>query len=137
MRKPGALCLLAVIPLFAACSHSSLQDQNLPLDQHLAKLGYRQGETVKSVPYWYVDGWQYLDKSHITLGQGPGPAYLVEFSSPCNNLDNGSRLSFSTTVGALTKLDRIVSIDFAGIREACLIGEMYRLERIPKEQNGT
>ncbi|SDP20754.1 DUF6491 family protein [Pseudomonas jinjuensis] len=134
MRKPRAFLLLMAIPLFTACSSSPPSDQ-LPLDQHLAKLGYRQGEAVQSIPYWNFDGWQYLDKSHITIGQGPGPVYLVEFSAPCNNLGNSNRISTSTTVGSLTKLDRIISVDFAGIPEPCLIGDLYKLERVPKAKS--
>jgi len=133
MRNLSGAVLLAAVSLLAACSNPSLHDDQLPLDQHLAKLGLRQGEQVKSIPVWDTRGWDYLDKSHITLGQTPGRRYLVAFSSPCNNLSFSNRLNISNTVGAVTTLDRIISIDSAGIPEPCLIGQLYRLERVPRE----
>ena len=99
--------------------------------RRLAELGYRQGETVKSIPVWETQGWEYLDKGHIVLGHAPGRRYLVAFSSPCDNLSFSNRLNIGSTVGAVTRLDRILSYDSSGIPEPCLIGELYRLERLP------
>ncbi|MDF3932596.1 DUF6491 family protein [Pseudomonas citronellolis] len=131
MLRLPLLPLLAALALLAGCAHSSLHDDELPLEAHLAKLGLRQGEAVKSIPVWDTQGWEYLDKGHIVLGQAPGRRYLVAFSSPCNNLSFSNRLNISNTVGAVTPLDRIVSVDSAGIPEPCLIGQLYRLERMP------
>jgi hypothetical protein len=104
----------------------------LPLEERLATLGYRQGEPVKSVWQIDIDGWQYLDKRHMVLGTGPGRTYLIEFSYPCRNLNFSNRIAYSTTVGTLTTLDKIVSIDSGGFPEHCLIGEIYRLEKVPR-----
>lgn len=133
MRNLSSAVLLAALSLLVACSQSSLHDDELPLDQHLAKLGLRQGDTVKSIPVWDTSGWQYIDKGHIVLGQSPGRRYLVAFSSPCNNLSFSNRLNISNTVGSVTTLDRIISVDSAGIPEPCLIGQLYQLERAPRE----
>ena len=133
MRGVHSAILLAAISLLTACSQSSLHDDELPLDQHLAKLGLRQGAAVKSIPVWDTGGWQYLDKGHIVLGQSPGQRYLVAFSSPCNNLAFSNRLNISNTAGAVTTLDRIISIDSAGIPEPCLIGRLYELEPVPRK----
>lgn len=131
MRNVRSAAMLAVAVLLAACSQSGLRNDELPLDQHLERLGYRQGETVKSIPVWETQGWEYLDKGHIVLGHAPGRRYLVAFSSPCDNLSFSNRLNIGSTVGAVTRLDRILSYDSSGIPEPCLIGELYRLERIP------
>lgn len=131
MRKTFSAVLLAAVSLLGACSQSGVRNDELPLDQHLARLGLRQGEGVKSIPAWETRGWEYLDKGHIVLGQAPGRRYLVAFSSPCSNLSLSNRLNISDTVGAVTTLDRIVSVDPAGIPEPCLIGRLYRLEPIP------
>ncbi|MFV3304000.1 DUF6491 family protein [Pseudomonas sp. NY15181] len=133
MRSVHGAILLAAISLLAACSHSSLHDDQLPLDQHLEKLGLRQGDAVKSIPVRDTEGWQYLDKGHIVLGQSPGRRYLVTFSAPCNNLGFSNRLNISNTVGSVTTLDRIISVDSAGIPEPCLIGQLHELERVPKK----
>lgn len=133
MRSVLGVILLATISLLTACSQSSLHDEELPLDRHLAKLGLRQGDAVKSIPVWNSAGWEYLDKGHIILGQSPGRRYLVAFSAPCNNLAFSNRLNISNTVGAVTTLDRIISVDSAGIPEPCLIGQLYELERMPRK----
>jgi len=137
MRKPKVFSILLVSSLvasmfLAACSQQALRDETLPLADRLAALGFRQGEPVKSVWQVDIDGWQYLDKSHMVLGTGPGRSYLVEFSYPCRNLNFSNLITYSTTVGSLTTLDKIVSTDSSGIPEYCLIGEIYRLEKVPK-----
>lgn len=126
----GAVTLLTL--LLGACAQSPARDENLPLEQRLASLGYRQGEVVDALQRFDIDGWQYLDKTHIILGDGPGRSYLVTFSRPCRNLNVSNGLGFSTTVGLLTRLDRIVSSDGSGFAEHCLIGELHRLEKVPK-----
>lgn len=137
MHKPKFFSILLVSFLLAsmllsACSQQALRDETLPLAERLAVLGFRQGEPVKSVWQVDIDGWQYLDKSHMVLGSGPGRSYLVEFSHPCRNLNFSNRIGYSTTVGSLTALDKIVSIDTGGFPEHCLIGEIYRLEKVPR-----
>ena len=137
MHKPKLFSILLVNSLLAsmlltACSQHGLRDETLPLEDRLAMLGYRQGEPVKSVWRVDIDGWQSLDKRHMVLGAGPGRSYLVEFSHPCRNLNFSNRIGYSTTVGSLTTLDKIVSIDSGGFPEHCLIGEIYRLEKVPR-----
>lgn len=137
MRKPKVFSILLVGSLvasmfLAACSQQALRDETLPLADRLAMLGFRQGEPVKSVWRVDIDGWQYLDKSHMVLGTGPGRSYLVEFSYPCRNLNFSNLITYSTTVDSLTTLDKIVSTDSSGFPEYCLIGEIYRLEKVPK-----
>ncbi|MGE8498334.1 MAG: DUF6491 family protein [Pseudomonas sp.] len=125
----SVLCLAAVL---SACGHSPVRDDSLPLDEHLSKLGYRQGEAVESVQRFDIDGWQYLDKQHIIFGHGPRRSYLLKFSRPCRNLSFSNTLGFSTTVGVLTRLDKVVSTDGGGFPEYCLIEEIHRLEKVPR-----
>ena len=129
----GRTCTaLLMAVLLAGCSHTGQRDDDLPLPERLAKMGYRQGEAVDAIQSYRVDGWQYLDKTHILLDDGPGRAHLVTFSRPCRNLNFSNTLGFSTTVGSLTRLDRIVSRDSSGFPEHCQIGELHRLEKVPK-----
>lgn len=86
-------------------------------------------ESVWSVD---LDGWQYLDKQHLLLGQGPGRTYLLTFSRPCNNLHFSNTLGFTTTVGVLTRLDSVVSRDSSGFPEHCPVGDIHRLEKIAR-----
>ncbi|MDH1265081.1 DUF6491 family protein [Pseudomonas sp. GD03944] len=128
-RYGSALCLATVL---SACGHSPARDEGLPLDEHLSRLGYRQAEAVESVQRFDIDGWQYLDKQHIVVGHGPGRSYLLTFSRPCRNLSFSNTLGFSTTVGVLTRLDRVVSTDGSGFPEYCLIETIHRLEKVPR-----
>ncbi|QLF94515.1 hypothetical protein HW090_15450 [Pseudomonas sp. ABC1] len=133
MRGPGSVVFFALFALLGACGTSVIRDESLPLEERLARLDYRQGKVLDSIQRYDIDGWQYLDKSHLILGGGPRGAYLIEFSSPCRNLAFSNRIGYSTTVGALSRLDRIVSSDGSGFPEHCLIGNIYRLERIDKK----
>jgi methenyltetrahydromethanopterin cyclohydrolase len=130
--KAGALG--AALVLLAACAQQPRND-TLPLDEHLAKLGYRQGEPVRSILGFDINGWEYLDKRHITLGSGPGRKYLIEFRQPCNNLGFGNQIGYSSTAGSLTRLDKVVSTDSSGFPEHCLIEDMYRLEKVEKPES--
>lgn len=132
MKRCGYVALLVAGFALVACSQSPTRDESLPLPERLAHLGYQQGEPVNSIQGYRIDGWQYVDKTHIILDDGPGRAHLVTFSRPCRNLNFSNTLGFSTTVGTLTRLDRIVSSDSSGFPEHCLIGELHRLERVPK-----
>ncbi|WP_437883575.1 DUF6491 family protein [Pseudomonas sp. LRF_L74] len=131
MKKAIVTATLAL--LLAGCAGAPKLDESAPLDERLARLGYRQAEAVDQVQRFDIDGWQYLDKQHIVLGQGVGRAYLISFSRPCRNLAFSNTLGYSTTVGNLTKLDRIVSTDGSGFPEHCLVGEMHRLEKVAKK----
>lgn len=135
MHTFKAVCLLAAA-LLLACAQSPVRDESRSLDERLAGLGYRQGEPVDSILQYDIDGWEYLDPHHIVLGHRPGRAYLVELSSPCRNLAFGSPLGYSTTVGSLTKLDKIITTDVGGFPEHCLIRDIHRLERLEKATDG-
>jgi len=126
------VCLWCLGVLLAGCGQHARYDESLPLDQRLAALGYQRGEAVRSIGSVDLDGWQYLDKQHLLLGRGPGRAYLLTFSRPCNNLHFSNTLGFTTTVGVLTRLDRVVSRDSSGFPEHCLIEQIHRLDRMPK-----
>ena len=129
MNKLHAVGLLAAA-LLLGCAQSPGRDESLPLDERLARLGYRQAEPADSILHYDIDGWEYLDPHHIVLGHGPGRVYLVEFSNPCRNLAFGSPLGYSATLGSLTKLDKITTTDAGGFPEHCLIRDIHRLERV-------
>lgn len=129
--------LKRLIPILAyslliACGQTPLRDQSLPLDQHLAQLGYRQGEPLREVLIFNINGWEYLDKSHMALRTGPSRAVLVEFTRPCRNLAFSNTIGYSSINGSLSKRDKVVSGDGSGFIEHCLIEEIYRLEKVEK-----
>lgn len=123
---------VALLGLLAGCASGPRNDQ-LPLDEHLAKLGLRQGETVQAISRYDIGGWEYLDKRHISVGRAPGRRYLVEFTRPCDRLGFSSIIGFSSTVGQLTRMDHITVTDMGDIPQTCQIESLYRLEKVEKK----
>lgn len=126
--------LILVVALLAGCASSErVRNAELPLDQHLAKLGLSQGAPVDSVTRYDIDDWDYLDKRHIVLGRAPGRRYLLEFTRDCDRLDFSSTIGYSSTVGLLTHLDHITVFDgMGGVPQTCQIEKLYQLERLDK-----
>jgi hypothetical protein len=131
MNRLKILGLSVLLGLLAACAGQPYRDESLPLEERLAALGFRQGEAVDSIPRFNINGWQYLDNRHITLDSGVGRTFLIVFTTPCYNLNANNRIGYSTTGGSLTRLDKIISTD-NGMPQACLISDIYRLEKLSK-----
>lgn len=134
MNPLKILGLSVLLCLLAACARQPYLDESLPLEDRLAQLGLRQGEAVDSILGFNINGWQYLDSHHITLDSGVGRNFLIVFTNPCYNLKANNRIGYSTTGGSLTRLDKIISVD-NGMPQACLVGDIYRLEKIAKPAN--
>ena len=131
MKLPALMC--AVLILAGCASSERVRDAQLPLDQHLAKLGLSQGEAVESITRYDIDDWDYLDKRHIVLGRSPGQRYLLEFTRDCDRLDFSSAIGYSSTVGLLTPLDHIRVFDgMGGVPQICQIEKLYKLQRLEK-----
>ncbi len=131
MKSTLALC--ALLTLGGCASSEQVRDAQLPLDQHLAKLGLVQGEPQDSISRFEIDDWDYLDKRHIVLGRAPGRRYLLEFSRDCDRLDFSSSIGYSSTVGLLTHLDHVTVFDgMGGVPQICQIDKLYKLERVEK-----
>lgn len=131
MKLPALMC--AVLILAGCASSESVRDAQLPLDQHLAKLGLSQGEAVESITRYDIDDWDYLDKRHIVLGRSPGQRYLLEFTRDCDRLDFSSAIGYSSTVGLLTSLDHIRVFDgMGGVPQICQVEKLYKLQRLEK-----
>jgi len=125
MNPLKILGLSVLLCLLAACARQPYLDESLPLEDRLAQLGLRQGEAVDSI----------LEVApHITLDSGVGRNFLIAFTNPCYNLKANNRIGYSTTGGSLTRLDKIISVD-NGMPQACLVGDIYRLEKIAKPAN--
>jgi hypothetical protein len=97
------------------------------LDGKLKRLGYSQGEPIRTILGFDLAGWNYLDHSHIALGTGLGRAYLIEFAQPCSNLRAENRIGYTSRAAGLRAGDIIVSNAPAGSTERCTIGELYKL----------
>lgn len=128
-----ASMLGAVMVMMAGCATTAPEGETT--EEHLARLGYRQGEALESIRRYDISGWGYIDRQHITLNGGPRRTYLISFRRPCNNLAFDNTLAYSTTAGSLTRLDRITSVSTGGFSEHCLIDRIYRLEKVDESQD--
>lgn len=101
------------------------------LDQLLAAKGYQQGQPVKSIHNYQVTDWAYLDDQHLVLSTTPARNYLITLASPCVGLAFAPAIGFSSTVGDLTPLDKLV-LQGDAVKTPCPIRQINQLNRINK-----
>jgi hypothetical protein len=103
-------------------------DEIPTLEARLSKLGYTQGEPLKSINDYHVDGWNYIDDKHVMIYTGVSRRALLTLLSDCLELSSVERISFSTTVNKVTKFDKIVVHGASGMRRDCQISEIHQLD---------
>jgi hypothetical protein len=129
--KPMMKTLLAVVPvlILAACAGSQ---EELTLAQKLEQKHYRLGEPVERIRDYRVSGWNSVDDEHLIIHAGPSESYLLTLRTPCHNLRSAEHIAFSTTVGSLTRLDKVIVRSRPdGFTEHCWIEAMHALQRLP------
>lgn len=125
------LSLLALVGVLSACGGTP--DQELTLDQKLDKRKYTLGKTVDRVQDYRISGWNSMDDRHVIIHTSPTRSYLVTLRSPCRNLDTAETLAFSTTVGSLTRHDKLlVRSSSMGYTEQCFIDMLQELDKVPQ-----
>ena len=128
LSKP-ALSIVALAFGIAACA--SNPDQELTLDQKLAKHNYTLGKPVDRVEDYRIMGFNSLDDFHVIILSSPTRSYLVTTRMRCYNLDTAENLAFSTTVGSLTDNDKlIVRSGSSGYTEQCYISSLMELNKM-------
>ena len=108
------------------------EDDNSALQQRLDRLGFQPGEVVDRVPNFRVNGWNYLDDSHVMIHGGPSRRFLIELRSRCQGLSTSQSIGFSATASQLTRFDNLVVRGPGGRPQSCPIGEIREL--IPKQE---
>lgn len=123
------LALLLLVCGLEACGGTP--DGELSLDQQLAKKKYTLGKTVDRVHDYSISGWNSVDDRHVIIHTSPTRSYLVTLRSPCRNLDTAETLAFSTTVGNLTRHDKLlVRSSSMGYTEQCFIDTLQELDKV-------
>jgi hypothetical protein len=100
------------------------------LQQRLQKLGYTVGDSVEQVRDYRVDGWNYIDDKNIMIYAGPSKRFLITTQIPCNDLGSAENIGFSSTVGNVTKFDKLIVRGPGGIVQNCPIERIRALEKI-------
>lgn len=103
------------------------------LQQQLAKRGYTQGETVRDIQNYRLNGWNYVDSRHLIIDTGPSDRYLVTLRVSCHELSSTQDIGFTSTAGKLTRFDSVLLRDSSGMRRDCPIEELQRLQKASAE----
>lgn len=120
--------LMSVAALFSlvACASGNAK---LSFEEQLAKRDYRQGEEVKEVHNYRINGWNYLDEKHVIFNAGPGRDYLLALKIRCIDLRSADTLGFTSTNTRLSRFDKVVVATETGER-SCPIDKIYELDKI-------
>lgn len=130
---PKTLGLLATMALLSACAQQPVAPEKT-LPEILAAKGYAIGEPLQEIKDYKINGWNSLDSSHLILNSGPSTDYLITLQAPCIGLmSNPEQLSFTTTVGNLTTLDKVVISDMA-VPSHCPIKKIETLKRVKNDK---
>ncbi|MET0379836.1 MAG: DUF6491 family protein [Spongiibacteraceae bacterium] len=99
------------------------------LTEKLEKYKYQQGEPVDYINNYELDGWNYIDRTHIVIHTGPSRDYLVTVMTPCNDLSTAENIAFTTTTSKLTKFDKLMVRGAGGIVQHCPITQINTLKK--------
>lgn len=103
------------------------------MDQQLEKRKYTLGKTVDRIEDYRISGWNSMDDRHVIIHTSPTRSYLITLSSPCRNLLSAENLAFSTTVGSLTRHDKLlVRSSATAYTEQCYIDMLQELDKVSK-----
>ena len=105
------------------------------LQEKLTRFGYAPGPVVDKVENYRVDGWNYLDDTHIMIYAGPSRRYMIELMSTCYDLSTVEHIAFTSTVHELTKFDKLIvrGPGAGGMRQDCPIKEIRELTPLKKK----
>ncbi len=117
--------------LLAACAGPGSGEPPLTLEQRLQSSGLRQGESVSVIRGFRLSSWTYLDETHIQVSSAIGDDYLITFHMPCWGLQTADAIAHTSTVGALSRHDRILARS-ASMPVNCSIRDIHALEPISK-----
>lgn len=113
-----------------ACAANPAQPQTL--EEKLAEKGYQMGEQVRRIQNYRLNGWSYVDRKHVIMNAGVSDHYLVSLRSPCIDLQSAIDIGFTTTIGSLTKNDKLIVRAPGNFNDTCMIDSLQALKKIEK-----
>ncbi len=116
--------------MLAGCSTTGAPEQQDRVAAVLEELNVTQGEPVRSVTEFRIDGWRAIDDRHLILTAGRHDHYLVELAGVCPELRSAFRIGLESRTGSLTRLDSILVRSMHSLIDTCQIREIYRLDDI-------
>ena len=136
MNKLFRNIIAGVIVLLVAGACATESAEPVPLEERLAKRGFTIGEQVKRIKEYRINGWNSVDRYNVIMNVGASQNYLVTVRSPCEGLRSAEHLAFSTTVGDLTDMDKLVVRGSGRYLEQCYIDAIHALKKIEKPDEG-
>lgn len=133
LNRTMAAALVAALAAFVAGCASTGEPASL--EARLAERGYVLGKTVDRIRQYRLNGWNYLDRTHVIIHTGPSRRQLVTLRNTCNNLGSVEVLAFTTTTGDLTRFDKAIIRGSGGIREECVIESIHELDKLPDKSD--
>ncbi|SER06554.1 hypothetical protein SAMN04488038_11520 [Solimonas aquatica] len=120
----------SVLLLHACATHAPAADDGL--EKKLAQQGYRQDGSVQRIQNYRIDGWNFVDDTHLVFTAGPSRDYLITTLTPCTALRGADQIGFTSTGQEVTTLDKIV-VRAIGFTDQCPIKAIDELKRVKKE----
>jgi hypothetical protein len=114
------------LSLLAGCAQTTPRGES-DVEEVLVGMDMVRDRTVDSIRDYRIDGWRSVDRYHVILTTGVNEDYLLSFKTPCFGLNSAFAIGFTTTVGGVTKFDKIIVEDAGGIVETCWIEEIVQL----------
>ena len=74
-------------------------DENA-LQLRLLDMGYRNHEPVKDFYLFRMNGWSYVDKSHVLIRSSPKKSYMLRLKRQCYGLNFAHAIGLKTALKA-------------------------------------
>ena len=132
-RALSRIVLQSVLALLLTPAQVHAADKPGDLAAKLARQKLEQGEVVKSIANYKLDGWSYIDSRHLVIHTGPSTHYLISLLRSCPDLSSTENIAFTSTVNQLTKFDKLIVRSAGGIRQQCPIEQIYTLKKIGED----
>ena len=103
------------------------------LAKRLDELGYSDKAEIKRLSQFRLNGWSYVDNYHVVINSSPSKHYLVRFRTRCHDLRQATGIAFKTTVGSVSRGDKMILQDLGERFQDCWVDSIFELTRKPRE----
>lgn len=105
-------------------------DDATALTEKLEKHHYTLGNATDAINDYELDGWNYIDKTHIVIHSGPSRDYLISLMHSCEDLSAAENIAFTTTTRKLTRFDKLMVRSAGGMVQNCPLTRINVLTKI-------
>jgi Family of unknown function (DUF6491) len=124
---------LSCAALLAACAGAPTPESRVWIGT-LEAMHFKPDVEVESIPNFRIDGFKVVDAMHVVLHTGARASHVVSLREPCNGLAGAVRLGYTTSAGALTRMDKLIPVDRDRSEAPCPIARIHTLRQAPAER---